>query len=160
MSAELITETTYNVTPNLSGKMVKFEFVAADSSDWVVFDDPIGACYAVLPTGAQNTCAYAEILVNDADTWLATDTTLTYDTVTDATELPATDGYIMMGTEIIHYTAGGASTGTDLTGCSRGCFGTTAAAHADSLTGYILNTLVFANGTTGLCRGIADIIGE
>ena len=156
----LITETVYNVSPNLGGKIMKFEFLAAAANDWIVFDDPIGACYAVLPTGGVNTCAYPTLKVDDGDTWLATDTTLHYDDVTDATELKSTDGYIMMGDEIIYYTAGGAATEDDFTGCSRGCFGTTAAVHADSLDGYILNTLIFANGTTGLCRGIADVIGE
>jgi hypothetical protein len=156
----LITETTYNVSPNLGGKMMKFEFVAAASSDWIVFNDPIGACYAVLPTGAQNTCAYALMNQTTAD-MTTTQTTVIYETCDDATQLPETNGYVMIDDEIIGYTAGGAATSGTLTGCSRGCFGTTAAIHtgtADVIA--ILNTLIFANGTTGLCRGIADIIGE
>ena len=161
MAAALIAETTYNVSPNLGGKMLKFKFTAGYASDWVVFDVPIGACYAILPGGGHNTCAYAPINVDDGDTWLATDTTLHYDTVANATQLPSTGGYIMMGDEIIYYAAGGAATEDDLTGCIRGCFGTTAAVHADSVTGSILNTLIFANGgTVGLVRGIADVIEE
>lgn len=160
MTAALIAETAVNVSPNLGGKVLKFKFTAADASDWVVFDVPIGACYAILPAGGQNTCAYATILVDDANTWLAADVTLHYDTVADATQLPSTGGYIRMGDEIIYYAAGGAATEDDLTGCVRGCFGTTAAIHANSATGYILNTLIFANGVTGLVRGIAEVIEE
>lgn len=158
--AALITATTYNVSPNLGGKMMKFEFVAGAGSDWVVFDDPIGACYAVLPTGAQNTCAYALMNQTVAD-MTTTQTTVIYETCDDATQLPETNGYVMIDDEIIGYAAGGAATSGTLTGCSRGCFGTTAAIHvgdADAIA--ILNTLIFADGTAGLSRGIADIIGE
>jgi hypothetical protein len=158
--AAKITATTYNVSPNLSGKIMKFEFVAAGSSDWIVFDNPIGACYAVLPTGAQNTCVYSTMDQTAAD-MTTTQTTVIYESCTGATYLPATNGYVMIDDEIIGYTAGGAATSGTLTGCSRGCFGTTAAIHTGTTDVIaILNTLVFANGTTGLCRGIADIIGE
>ena len=161
MTAALIAETTYNVSPNLGGKMIKFEFVAADASDWVVFDDPIGACYAVLPTCAQNTCAYAQMDITSATVATTTQTTVPYENCDNATQLPETDGYVMIGDEIIGYTAGGAAISGTLTGCSRGCFGTTAATNSGTTNAIdILNTLIFANGVTGLCRGIADIIGE
>ena len=158
MSA-LITGVEYDVVPNLGGKIIKFKFTGAAASDWVVFDEPIGACYATLLDGSQNTVAYATGLLHTAGI-TATSTSLIYDTVTAATELPATEGYIMIANEIIKYTAGGAGTTGTLTGLKRGCFGTTAATASDGDTFYILNTLIFANGTTGLVRGIADVIGE
>ena len=160
MTAALIAETTYNVSPNLGGKVLKFKFTAADASDWVVFDRPIGACYAVLATGAQNTCAYA-LMNQDAADMTTTQTTVVYDTCDDATQLPETDGYIMIDDEIMGYAAGGAATSGTLTGLTRGCFGTTAAIHTGTTDVIaILNTLIFANGVTGLCRGIADVIEE
>ena len=161
MTAALITETEYNVSPNLGGKVVKFKFTGGDASDWVVFDRPIGACYAVLPTGAQNTCAYALMDQTAAD-MTATQVTVVYEGCDDATQLPETNGYVMIGTEIISYAAGGAAASGTLTGCTRGCFGTTAAIHTGTTNVIsILNTLIFANGgTVGLCRGIADIIEE
>ena len=157
--AALITGVEYDVVPNLGGKIIKFKFTGAAASDWIVFDEPIGACYASLLTGAQNTVAYATGLVHTGD---LTDsgTSMVYDDVTVATELPETEGYIMIANEIIKYTAGGALTTGTLTGLKRGCFGTTAAAASDGDTFYILNTLIFANGSTGLVRGIADVIGE
>lgn len=157
--AALITETAIDVTPNLGGKVIKFKFTGAAASDWVVFDYPIGACYATLLDGSQNTVAYATGAVHTGD---LTDsgTSMVYDGVTAATELPATEGYIMIANEIIKYTAGGAGTTGTLTGLKRGCFGTTAAAASDGDAFYILNTLIFANGSTGLVRGIADVIGE
>ena len=66
----------------------------------------------------------------------------------------------MQGTEIMKYSgATKSSTSGDLTLDSRGCFGTTAATHT-SAASYILNTIVITIGTDGLCRGIADVIGE
>lgn len=157
--AALITGVEYDVVPNLGGKVIKFKFTGAAASDWVVFDEPIGACYATLLDGSQNTVAYATGALHSAGITAAS-TSLIYDTVTAATELPATEGYIMIANEIIKYTAGGAGTTGTLTGLKRGCFGTTAAAASDGDTFYILNTLIFANGSTGLVRGIADVIGE
>lgn len=157
--AALITGVEYDVVPNLGGKIIKFKFTGAAASDWVVFDEPIGACYASLPTGAANTMVYATGLLHTAGI-TATSTSIIYDTVTAATELPETGGYIMIANEIIGYAAGGAGTTGTLTGCTRGCFGTTAATASDGDTFYILNTLIFANGATGLVRGIADVIGE
>ena len=157
--AALITGVEYDVVPNLSGKIIKFKFTGAAASDWVVFDEPIGACYATLLDGSQNTVAYATGNLHSAGITAAS-TSLIYDTVTAATELPETEGYIMIANEIIKYTAGGAGTTGTLTGLKRGCFGTTAAAASDGDTFYILNTLIFANGSTGLVRGIADVIEE
>ena len=155
-----ITETVYNSSPNLGGKIIKFKFTGNAVSDWVVFDDPIGACHTILPTGATNTWTYAKMNQDAAD-MTTTQTTVVYNTCADATQLPETDGYVMIGDEIISYAAGGAATSGTLTGCSRGCFGTTAAIHTG--TGdviAIMNTLIFANGATGLCRGFAEIIEE
>jgi hypothetical protein len=160
MAAALIAETTYNVSPNLGGKVLKFKFTGVTASDWVVFDRPIGSCYAVLPTGAQNTCAYALMDQTAADMTAAQETVV-YENCDDATQLPETNGYVMIGNEIISYAAGGAAASGTLTGCTRGCFGTTAAIHTGTTDEIaILNTLIFANGTTGLCRGIADVIEE
>ena len=159
MAAEM-TETVYNISQKLVGKLIKFKFTGVTASDWVVFDDPIGACHAILPTGAENTWAYA-LMNQDAADMTTTQTTIVYDTCDNATQLPSTDGYVMIDDEIISYAAGGAATSGTLTGCSRGCFGTTAAIHTGTTDVIaIMNTLIFANGTTGLCRGIAEIIEE
>ena len=160
MVAELRTETVYNVSPNLGGKMMKFEFECATTGDWVVFDYPIGATYAILPTGAQSTVAYAKVDTHADTVATTTQTTVRYDDGADATQVPETDGYIMIGTEIISYAAGGGATAGTFTGCSRGCFGTTAATHAENDDIYILNTLIFAASPVGLIRGIVDVIEE
>lgn len=161
MSAAEITETVYNSSPNLGGKIIKFKFTGADASDWVVFDDPIGACHAILPTGATNTWAYAMMDITSATVANATQTTVPYENCDDATQLSGTCGYVMIEDEIIYYAAGGAAASGTLTGCARGCFGTTAAAHTGTTDEIaMLNTLIFANGTTGLCRGFADVIEE
>ena len=164
MAAAEITEVIYNVSPNLGGKVMKFKFTGAADNDWVVFDDPIGCVFATLPTGATSATLYAAgASTNDAAgvlTDASTDDTFTYDSVTDAAELPSTLGYIMMETEIMQYTAGGAGTSGTFTGLNRGLFGTTIAAHAQDADFYILNTIVFSIGTTGLVRGIAEIIEE
>lgn len=160
----IATETTYNVSPNLSGKLLKFKFTAAGTGDYIVFDVPIGACYLSDLTGAQATALYATgagtddaagVLTDDAD-----DDTFTYDDVTAATELPETLGYIMMENEIMQYTAGGAGATGTFTGLKRGMFGTTVAAHAQNVTFYILNTLIVTTSAAGLVRGIADVIEE
>ena len=160
MAAELMTETVYNVSPNLGGKMLKFKFTGATTADWVVFSDPIGACYAIMKTGAQATCAYAQMDIEATAITTTTQTTIVYENADDATQLP-TSGYVMAQNEIIYYAAGGGATSGTLTGCVRGCFGTTAATHvAGANTLNILNTLIFALSTVGLCRGIADVIEE
>lgn len=157
MAAEM-TETVYNVSPNLGGKTMKFEFTGAATGDWVIFDDPIGSVKATLPTGGDAATLYA---VCDAHTGgaSATATTMLYDGAT-AEQLPAS-GYIMINNEIIQYSGvtKSATSGT-FTFDSRGCFGTTPAIHAENDVGYILNTVVFTLGTVGLVRGIADVIGE
>ena len=157
MVAEM-TEVVYNVSPNLGGKIMKFKFTGAGDGDWVIFDNPIGCIEASLPTGATSTTTYATADVATLD-WTSTVATGAYDTAT-AEQIP-TSGYIMCGTEIIQYSGvtKADSDGT-FTFDSRGCFGTTAASHAINETVYILNTVVFAIGTTGLVRGFADVIGE
>jgi len=153
------TETTYNVTPNIGGNVTKFKFTAAGTGDWIVFEDPIGACYLSDLTGAQATALYATGLVHTGDL-TETGTTMVYDDVTAAGELPETNGYIMIANEIIKYTAGGALTTGTFTGMKRGCFGTTPAAASDGDTFYILNTLIVTTSAAGLVRGIADVIEE
>ena len=154
--AALKTETVYNVSPNLGGKMIKFEFDCATTADWVIFDNPIGSCYAILPTGAQSATAYAT--GSSCDIANATATELTSGSFT-ANERPAS-GYLMVGTEIVKYSGATLSSGSGtLTLDARGCFGTTAAS-ASSATAYVLNTLIFTAGTVGLIRGFADVIEE
>lgn len=158
MAAAEMTETVYDVSPNLGTKIIKFKFTGVTTADWVIFPDPVGACYAILPTGAQSTVAYATGAVHTGGI-TATSTTMVYDGVT-AEQMP-TSGYLMIGTEIVKYsgTTKSLTTGT-ATLDARGCFGTTAATAADSDAFYILNTLVFALGTVGLVRGTADVIEE
>lgn len=157
--AALITETVYNVSPNLNGKIMKFEAPTTASGDWCVFPDPIGVIMASEVDGSIAVTAYATGAVDlPASSWAATDVTLHYDSAT-ATQVP-TSGYIMVGNEIIYYEAGGASAESDLTGCSRGCFGTTAAAHSDGVAVYFINTVVFTLDTAGPIRGFADVIEE
>ena len=153
-----ITEIIYNVSPNLSGKIIKFKFTGAADDDWVIFDDPIGCIEASLPTGATSTTTYATAAVATLD-WTSTVATGAYDSAT-ANQVPAS-GYIMCGTEIIEY-SGVTKSGTDgtFTFESRGCFGTTAASHTIADTVYVLNTVAFKIGTTGLVRGFAEIIEE
>ena len=157
MSAE-ITEIVYNVSPNLGGNLMKFKFTGVGTGDWVIFDDPVGCVKATLPTGGDSTTAYATADVATLD-WTSTGATGAYDSAT-ANQIPAS-GYIMCGTEIIEYSGvtKSASDGT-FTFDSRGCFGTTAASHTIADKAYVLNTVVFALGTTGLVRGIADVMEE
>lgn len=157
MAAEM-TETVYNVSPNLGGKMMKFEFVAAASGDWVIFPDPIGCVVANDLTGAVGTQVYAVGAIHTGGI-TATSTTMVYDGVT-AEQMPAS-GYILVATgEIIKYSGVTKSgTGGTATLDARGCFGTTAHADADGIVFYILNTVVFTV-TAGPIRGIADVIGE
>ena len=56
---------------------------------------------------------------------LATDTTIT---ANNASDLPG-EGIVKINDELIRYAA---NDGADLTGCKRGCYGTTAAAHGDT----------------------------
>lgn len=49
--------------------------------------------------------------------------------VSDGTDLDAADGYVRIGDEVISYTT---KTGNQLTGCVRGCFGTSAATHSQN----------------------------
>jgi hypothetical protein len=39
--AAIMTETSYNVSPNLGGKLLKFKYTSAAAGDWIVFDVPI-----------------------------------------------------------------------------------------------------------------------
>ena len=164
MAAALIAETTYDVSPNLGGKVLKFKVTKVTTADWVVFDVPVGVVVVNQSDGTVDTVSYANCdTTDDADgvlTDASTDVTVTYDNVGDATELPSTNGYIMLDNEIIKYTAGGGATSGTFTGLKRGCFGTTIAAHTQNKTGYILNTVVLGDSITGLCRGIADVIEE
>ena len=157
MAAEM-TETVYNVSPNLGGKMMKFEFTAAATGDWIIFDDPVGCVNVTDLTGAAGTQVYAVGAVHTGG-MTATGTTMVYDGVT-AEQMPAS-GYIMIDNgEIIKY-SGVTKSGTTGTATldSRGCFGTTAAIGSDADVFYILNTVVFAV-TAGPIRGIADVIEE
>ena len=157
MVAEM-TETVYNVSPNLGGKIMKFEFVAAASGDWVIFDDPVAAMYATDLTGAATTTLYATGAIH-TNGITATSTEMVYDAVT-AEQMPAS-GYIMVATgEIIKY-SGVTKADTDGTATldARGCFGTTAHADADGIVFYVLNTVVFTT-TAGAVHGIANIIEE
>ena len=157
--AALISEVVYNATPNLGGKLIKFKAATTANGDWCVFPGPIGAIRANEVDGSEAATVYAVGAVDlPASTWSATDVTLHYDGAT-AAQVPAS-GYIACGTEIISFAGGGAAAEDDLTGCTRGCFGTTAAAHADGEVVYFINTIVFALGTGGPIRGIADIIEE
>ena len=155
MAAE-ITETVYNVSPNLGGKMMKFKFTAANTGDWVIFPDPVGAVKAQRATGADSATVYA---TDDgaATVASATATTLTGSTFT-VNQRPAS-GYIMVENEIVKYSGATKSSATGtLTLDARGCFGTTAASHT-TVTAYVLNTVVFTTAA-GLMRGMADIIEE
>ena len=159
MAAAEITATTYNVSPNLGGKLMKFEFVGAADNDWVIFDDPIGSINANLVTGGTSATLYSSGTIH-TDGITATSTEMVYDAVT-ANQMPAS-GYIMVATgEIIKY-SGVTKSGTTGTATldARGCFGTTAHADADGIVFYILNTIVFTIGSVGNVRGIAEIIGE
>ena len=156
MTAAEKTETEYDIVPNFNGRIIKFKFTSGDTSDWVIFNNPIGAVKAILITGGDNATTYAT--GSGANIASATATTLTDGTFT-AEQRPAS-GYIRMaGGEIIKYSGAtkSSTTGT-LTIDERGCFGTTAAS-ATTEACYVLNTIVFA-GAAGHIRGIAEIIDE
>ena len=157
--AAIIAETEYNVSPNLGGKVIKFKGKKAAQHDWIVFPDPVGLVVVNQLDGTVDTVSYATGLVHTGGITAAS-TTMVYDDVTAAGELPATNGYVMVADEIIGYAAGGAGTTGTLTGLTRGCFGTTAAAASDGDTMYLLNTVLLGDTVTGLIRGIADVIEE
>ena len=163
MAPELITETDYNVSPNLGGKVMKFKFTETETGDWIVFDEAVGAVFINDNTGVQVTSAYATCASIDGATGVLTDSAdddeFVYDSAT-ATQIPETNGYIRIESEIMKYTAGGALTTGTFTGLKRGMFGTTVAAHAQNLDVYVLNTLVIGAAIAGLCRGIADVMEE
>ena len=151
-----VTETTYNVSPNLGGKMMKFKFTAAANEDWVIFPDPIGAIKAQRYTGADSATVYA---VSDAASEVASATATTLTAATFTVNQRPASGYIMVDTEIIKYSGATKSSGTGtLTLDARGCFGTTAASHTSGVS-YVLNTVVFTTAA-GLMRGIADVMEE
>jgi len=158
MAAAEITETTYDISPNLGGEIIKFKFTGATTGDWVIFNKPIGSIKATLPTGGDAATLYATGAVH-TDGITSSSASMVYDGVT-ANQMPSS-GYIMIANEIIKYSGvtKSATTGT-ATLDARGCFDTTAGAASDGDTFYILNTIVFTLGTTGLVRGIADVIGE
>ena len=162
--AVIITETEYNVSPNLGGKIIKIKETKSTQNDWIVFDNPVGVVIVNQADGTVDTVAYANCdSTDDADgvlTDAATDDTYTYDNVGAATELPSTLGYIMMDNEIMQYTAGGAATSGTFTDLKRGLFGTDVAAHTQNTTGYILNTIMLGDTVTGIVRGIADVMEE
>ena len=162
--AAVITETEYNVSPNLGGKVIKFKGAKAAQNDWIVFADPVGLVVVNQADGTVDTVSYANVdSTDDAPGVLtddAADDTFTYDNVGAAGELPSTLGYIMLDDEIMQYTAGGAGTSGTFTGLKRGLFGTDVAAHVQNTTGYILNTIMLGDTVTGVVRGIADIIEE
>ena len=158
MAAEEMTETTYDVVPNLNSEIIKFKFTGATDADWVIFPEPIGSVKATLPTGGDAATVYATADVATLD-WTASVATGAYDIAT-ANQIPAS-GYMMVGTEIIKYSGvTKADTSGTFTLDKRACFGTTAAIHAVNAKVYILNTVVFTLGTVGLVRGVADVIGE
>ncbi len=72
----------------------------------------------------------------------ATDTTISLESAQGGEQFP-TSGYIIIGSEIITYT--GVST-DDLTGCSRGVLGTTAATHSNG--DSVHSTIVMRSNTT------------
>ena len=157
MTAAEKTETEYDIVPNFNGRIIKFKFTSGDTSDWVIFNNPIGAVKAILITGGDNATTYAT--GSGANIASATATTLTDGTFT-AEQRPAS-GYIRMaGGEIIKYSGATKSSATGtLTIDERGCFGTTAAS-ATTEACYVLNTIIFALTTVGAVRGIAEIIDE
>ena len=155
--AALITETVYNVSPNLGGKLMKFEAATTATGDWLIFDDPIGAVKVNEVDGSDAVTAYAAGACDETIDSAAVE--MGYDGTT-ATQVPASNGYVMIGTEIMGYAAGGASADSTFTGMTRGCFGTTAASHTDGNAMYVLNTIVVTLDTAGPVRGIADIIEE
>ena len=156
--AAAIIETEYNVSPNLGGKVIKFKGAKAAQNDWIVFPDPVGVVVVNQLDGTVDTVSYAAGAVHTGGITDSAETMI-YDGAT-ALQSPATKGYVMVGSEIMSYAVGGAlATGT-LTGMTRGCFGTTAAAHSDGNAMYFLNTIILGGSITGLCRGIADIIEE
>ena len=159
-----ITETKYDVVPNFNGRIIKFKGTKSTQHDWIVFPYPVGLVVVNQADGTVDTVSYATCASTDdaagALTDSATDDTFTYDDCSAASELPSTDGYIMMENEIMKYTAGGAGTTGTFTGLARGLFGTTVASHAQNTTAYILNTVLLGDTVTGLVRGIAEIIDE
>ena len=155
MAAE-ITEITYNVSPNLNGKLMKFEAPTTASGDWLIFDDPIGAVKVNEVDGSDAATVYA---AGASGTVASATATVMENATFTANQRPAS-GYIMQGTEIMKYSgATKSSTSGDLTLDARGCFGTTAATHTSGAS-YILNTIIVTLDTAGPVRGIADIIGE
>ena len=158
MAAAEMTETVYNVSPNLGGKIIKFEYLSVTSGDWIIFDDPIGCVVVNDLTGAVGTQLYSTGAIHTPGI-TATSTEMVYDGVT-AEQMPAS-GYIMVATgEIIKYSGvTKADTSGTATLDARGCFGTTPHADADAVVFYILNTIIFT-ATAGAIRGIADVIGE
>lgn len=163
MAPGLITETDYNVSPNLSGKVLKFKFTETETGDWITFDEAIGAVFVTDNLGTYVTSLYATCATIDGATGVLTDSVdddeVVYDSAT-ALQLSETFGYIRIDDEIMQYAAGGALTGGTLTGLKRGLFGTTIAAHVQNSDVFVLNTLVMGAATAGLCRGIADVMEE
>jgi hypothetical protein len=131
MGATEATETTYNVSPNLGGKIIKFKFAALENNDWVIFPDPIGAVEATRPTGATAATLYAK---SDAASEVASATATSLTAATFTVNQRPASGYILVGTEIIKYSGATKSSATgNLTLDARGCFGTTAASHTGAI---------------------------
>lgn len=161
MAVAELTGKVRNLTPNLGGKAVSFNFVLVTQNDWIIFEDPIG--YAVATYNASGVPTAITSITNAssdaaAEVASATATTLTGATFT-VNQRPAS-GYLLVGTEIVKYSGATKSSATGtLTLDARGCFGTTAAIHS-SATAYVLNTLVFDSTAGRLISGIAKVLEE
>lgn len=161
MAVAELTDKVRNLTPNLNGKTVSFDFVLVTQNDWIIFEDPVGYVVATYKASGvataitSVTCASSDAASEVAS---ASATELTGATFT-ANQRPDS-GYILVDTEVVKYSGATKATATGtLTLDSRGCFGTTAASHT-SATSYVLNTLVFDSTAGRLISGIAEILEE
>ena len=156
MAAAELTGKVRNVSPNLGGKTIKFDFVIVTDYDWIIFEDPIGYIVAMeAVSGVPTAITGLKHAESDAASEVAsaTATTLTGATFT-ANQRPAS-GYLLVDSEIMKYSGATKSSATGtLTLDSRGCFGTTAASHTSGVA-YVLNTINFHATAGDIITGMA-----
>ena len=126
-------------------------FKQGAQNDVVVFNDAgVSLFSARLATGAAAGATRSTIVTGASSTTAAT-TTIAYVSGT-ANARKSGNYYVKIGEEIVYVgkDSGYTTTNGNLTGCVRGCLGTTAAVHVATTTCQVLNSFVLGDSQTSL----------
>ena len=156
MAAAELTGKVRNLSPNLGGKTLKFDFVLGTDYDWIIFEDPIGYLVATqTASGVPTAITGVKHAESDAASEVASATATELTAATFTVNQRPASGYILVDSEIMKYSGATKSSATGtLTLDSRGCFGTTAASHTSGVA-YVLNTVLFHSTAGYIITGMA-----